>query len=195
MCKKASSCGSMETTADCVAQAKALYCPGGVDQYCGGGMTFQPSKASACLDALDALACAAMATIPTPCTPEVLCTSPGGSTPTPASGETCHAVIPGRTDTDNCDPKASLCFAAGKPSSCANKALCVGDGTGMTCAAPCTVDADCLSVGTGLLCLQGCAVGILNGFCITPKIRTKLMETECSDSKYPDTTGTAGWAL
>jgi hypothetical protein len=192
MCGKASSCGSSQSKADCIAQAKAQNCVGGVEQYCGVGMTFQSSKASACLDALEALTCTELDTMPTACGPEALCGSQGGSTPVGTPGEACHALS---GDPNSCDPKASLCYAAGKSSSCPGKAACVGDITGMTCAAPCTADADCLSAGAGLVCLQDCTVIILNGFCVTPKAKAKLVQYTCSDARSADAAGMSGWSL
>lgn len=155
-------------------------------------MTFQSSKASACLDALDALACTELDAMPTACAPEALCASQGGSTPVGTPGEACHALT---SDPNSCDPKAALCYAAGTVSSCPGKALCVGDSAGMTCAAPCTADADCLSAGAGVVCLQECTVAILKGFCITPKAKAKLAQYTCSDARSASTTGRSGWAL
>ncbi len=191
MCAKAKSCGSTQPAADCIAQGKAQNCAGGVEQYCGVGMTFQAGKATACLDALDALACDALDTIPSACTPEALCLSSSGSTPGTAQAEACHAP----SSAGACDASASVCFAAGTSSSCTDRALCLGDGTGMTCAAACKVDADCSSAGTGLLCLQGCALSIFNGYCVTPKAKAKLMQYECADPTYANAPGTSGWIL
>ena len=192
MCDNASRCGSTQAKADCIAQSKAQYCGSGVEQYCGVGMTFQSSKASACLDALDGLACMELDTIPSACTAEALCTSSSGSPPQTTPGEACHALT---SDPDSCNPKASLCIAAGTVSSCPGKALCVGDSAGMTCAAPCTADADCLSAGAGLVCLQDCTVAIINGFCITPKAKAKLAQYTCNDTRSASATGLSSWSL
>jgi hypothetical protein len=192
MCEKASGCGSNQSNADCIAQGKAQNCAGGVVQYCGVGMTFQSGKASACLNALDALTCSGLSTMPDACSPEVLCGSQGGSTPETTPGEACHALT---SDPNSCDPKASLCYAAGTVSSCPGKALCVGDSAAMACAARCTVDDDCLSAGTGLLCLQDCTVTILKGYCISPKAKAKLAEYTCNDTRSASTPGMSGWAL
>ncbi len=191
MCEKAQGCGSIQPTAECIAQGKAMNCLGGVEQFCGVGMTFQSSKVSACMAALDGLACADLNTVPAACTPETLCASQGGTPPITSPGEACTAV----SDSSSCDARAALCYAAGTSSSCANKALCVGDGTGMNCAATCAVDADCLSAGTGLVCLQGCAVAILNGYCVTPKAKAKFAQRTCSELTSSSASGIAGWSL
>jgi hypothetical protein len=191
MCEQASKCGSPQPKAECIAQGKALFCAGGEEQFCGVGMTVQPSKAAACLDALDALTCLTLSDRPTACTAEVLCASSSGSPPQTPQGTACKALESRFT----CDPKASLCYAAGDSSSCASNALCVGDSKGMTCAAPCEADADCLSAGAGLLCLQGCTKPIMNGFCVKAAAKAKFMQYECRDSDYADAPGTAGWIL
>jgi hypothetical protein len=192
MCAQAASCGSTQAPADCIAEGKVQNCAGGVEQYCGVGKTFQSSKARACLQALEGLACAAMDTIPPACTPEVLC-SATGSTPAVTLGEACHAV----GVSNSCDPKASLCYAAGTVSSCAGQGLCVGDSAGMTCAAPCEVDADCLATGPGLACLRGCAMLILNGYCVTTKAKAKFLQNTnaCADPSHASSPGVSGWTL
>jgi hypothetical protein len=126
MCEKASSCGYTGSKADCIAQGKALNCSGGPERYCGAGLTYQSSKAPACLDALNALTCSTLdASMPAACAPEVMCTSSsqGGEPTGTFRGEACQAV----GVSNSCDPNASVCFAAGTASSCPNGALCVGD--------------------------------------------------------------------
>jgi hypothetical protein len=191
MCEKASGCGSTQPKADCIAQGKAQSCPGGQEQFCGVGLTVQSSKASACLDALGALTCSALDTVPTACTPEVLCTSSsqGGPATNTPQGEACHGG-----SANECDAKASVCFAAGTSSSCPDKALCVGDSKGMNCAAPCTIDTDCLSASTGLVCMQGCPMSILNSFCVRPSVKTSFLKYSC-DGRNASTEGIVGWSL
>ena len=192
MCEKASGCGSTQPKVDCIAQGKTQNCAGGQEQFCGVGLTVQSSKASACLDALGALTCSALSTVPTACTPEVLCTSSsqGGPATNTPQGEACHAV----GSTNECDANASVCFAAGTSSSCPDKALCVGNSKGMNCAARCTIDTDCLSAGTGLICMQGCTMSILNSFCVKPTVKTAFLKYTCTDGSA-STGGIAGWSL
>jgi len=192
MCEKASGCGSTQPKADCIAQGKAQNCAGGQEQFCGVGLTVQSSKASACLDALGALTCSALNTVPTACTPEVLCasSSEGGPATNPSPGEACHVLVSGY----ECDAKASVCFAAGTSSSCPDRALCVGDSKEMNCAARCTVDTDCLSAGTGLVCMQGCEMSILNSFCVRPSVKASFLKYSC-DGSNDSTGGVAGWSL
>jgi hypothetical protein len=190
MCKKASACGSNQSNAECIAQGKAQFCAGGQEQFCGVGMTVDPGKAAACLDTLDTLTCLTLSERPTACTAEMLCASSGSNPETP-QGIACRSLQSSYT----CDPKASLCYAAGDSSSCTGQALCVGDSKGMTCAARCKADADCLSAGAGLLCLQGCTKAIMNGFCVKAAAKAKFMQYECRDSAYADSPGTSGWIL
>ena len=189
MCERASSCGSSVAKADCIAQGKALNCPGGVEQYCGVGLTFQASKAPTCLDALKALTCTTLDTEPAACTPDVLCGSSGPSTP-PQQGEACHVL----DALYECSATASLCYGAGSVSSCPSRALCVGDSKGLYCASACTSDSDCLSAGQGLVCMQGCAAAILNGFCVKPSAKSSFLQKVCPGESSA-TSGISGWAL
>ena len=134
MCKKASECGSTTPQAECIAESKAMFCAGGEEQFCGVGLTVQASKVAACLDTLETLTCLQLSERPTACTAEVLCGSSSGSPPTAAQGEACQA----RESSFECNPKASICYAAGTVSSCPSGGLCLGDSNGMNCAARCT---------------------------------------------------------
>jgi hypothetical protein len=171
-----------------VAQLKARSCGGGLEQYCGAGATYIPSKAAACLDAVNSAGCELTEDMPPACAPSVVCSPApgGGGTPASTPGEACHAL----GDPGSCDAKATTCYAAGTGSSCPDQALCIGNASGMTCAAHCTTDADCASGGTGLVCMQGCAMTILNGFCVTPKLKETFVQATCT---HGNAGGLTGW--
>ncbi len=192
ICDEINVCDSPVSKPDCIAQIKAANCPSGPEQYCGATGTYQASKAPACLDAINASGCELLESQPAECSPEVMCSSSsgGGSTTAPPSGAACKVL----ESTYECDPKASLCYAAGSSSSCAGEALCVGDINGLFCAARCTVDADCATTGTGLVCLQGCKVSILNGFCVTTQAKAKFLQRACTNGSE-SAAGVAGWSL
>jgi hypothetical protein len=175
--------------ATCVAELKARSCGGGIEQYCGAGATYQPSKAAACLDAVNSAGCELTENMPPACAPSLVCSvSPGGGgTPASTTGEACQAV----DAPASCSPQASTCYAAGRSSSCLDRALCLGNASGMTCAARCTTDTDCASAGADLVCMQGCEATILNGFCVTPKLKNSFLQSACTHGG--SAAGMTGW--
>jgi hypothetical protein len=84
-----------------------------------------------------------------------------------------------------CTATSSLCYGVGTDSSCAGGALCVGDGSGLTCAYSCSHDSDCQLDGSAAVCMQGCKNTILNGYCVQPAVSSDLLGTTC-------TTGSSG---
>ncbi len=94
----------------------------------------------------------------------------------PGPGEPCqmqHTSI-------GCPADASLCYAGGRDSSCGDRALCVGDGSGMICAFPCKQDADCAQVSPTAVCMKDCNATILNDYCVEPDVRDELLSMSCS---------------
>jgi hypothetical protein len=75
-----------------------------------------------------------------------------------------------------CPASSTLCFAAGKPSSCQSGGLCVGGPSGVACAEPCSSDADCEKQGPASVCLLDCEEPLLNGYCTTPDQSAELLE-------------------
>jgi hypothetical protein len=192
LCEQINACGTSYPMSTCIAEMKAQNCANGPEQFCGAGSTYQPSKASACLAALNSARCELVEGPPAECSPEVVCSSSSGGDPIPgqAQGEACSILEPGY----ECDPKASTCYGAGKSSSCAAGGLCIGDSTGVFCAAHCTVDADCTTADAGLVCLQGCKASIINGFCVKPEAKTKFIQGACKNGSA-STTAMSGWSV
>lgn len=191
LCEQINACGTSYPMSTCVAEMKAMNCANGPEQFCGAGTTYQPSKASACLDALNSAGCELVDAPPAACSPTLLCSSsPGGDPiPGPSQGEACEIL-----DRDyECAAKASTCYGAGEASSCAAGGLCIGDSKGVFCAARCSADADCAAAGTGLVCLQGCKTSILDGFCMKPQAKTRFLQGACANGSA-STTGISGWS-
>jgi hypothetical protein len=89
-----------------------------------------------------------------------------------------------------CKDDAWLCVAVGMSSSCQDRGLCLGDGTGMTCAPTCTSDAECASLKKGLVCMLDCQVPIMNGFCHPSSVHAEIIARLCVDGD-PRTDGAA----
>jgi hypothetical protein len=85
-----------------------------------------------------------------------------------APGETCEMDF-------ECPSSAMLCMGVGVSSSCQGGGLCVGDSSGLACAAPCGSDADCAKQGPASVCLLDCAEPLLNGYCTTPEQDGELL--------------------
>jgi hypothetical protein len=78
-----------------------------------------------------------------------------------------------------CPANAWYCYGGGNGSSCPGGVLCVGDGSGMTCAYSCAQDSDCAVDGSTAVCMLGCKERLLNGYCMSALLREKLLETAC----------------
>ncbi len=115
------------------------------------------------------------------------CSSSDGGTAGLAEGVACYM----RDTSLSCHAGATLCYAVGTSSPCAQGGLCIGDGTGMVCAHRCNKDTDCAIASATAVCMQGCKGDMINGYCVEPAARDELLSTTCS-TWSPGITGSDG---
>jgi hypothetical protein len=104
-----------------------------------------------------------------------------------APGEACEM------DTE-CPSSATVCFGVGVSSSCQGGGLCVGDASGVACAAHCASDADCATQDPSSVCLLGCEEPLFNGQCVTPTQDGELLSFPFCTTPSDPRRGIAGFS-